>query len=465
MNENIMKICRICLTEGSRNIFQRSLSHDALYNVSSLSRISEKLRYVTLLKVDELENLPPMICDLCIVQLNVAYNFKRQASESDTKLRQYLIENGIDIMKDPLSLPASASSVPPIVTSPPAAPTPSVASSILRPAIVAPPSRINQRCNSTASSAVLEISSVLRGGPNLAQQQQQQQHQLVVPHQLRPIRVKVETPETATERSSEGGDLLVNSDISPLSSVTSNAVPIPAQNGKTTVVTVESSPASSKGSASEYSNGAMVVVSSDNVSMHGDEDFVQNILGSNSSIATNKASEGDKQETAEAAASPEKANNSTMEPEGKKRDRLKTLLSNLAIDMVNSAKLPKSKFRTKPKKPNNSELNSAIKKRKRNTLDYAQLFAKRSKQPNQDSPPGVSDRRRNPVGRRSANVISASKLRTLGEKIRAEKELSASPGGKKANTDEPRRRRVLADSSTVEPVNGDGPSSTRASLP
>lgn len=464
MNENIMKICRICLTEGSRNIFQRTVTHDALYNVSSLSRISEKLRYVTLLKIDEMENLPPMICDLCIVQLNVAYNFKRQASESDTKLRQYLIENGIDIMKDPLSLPASATSVPPIISSPPVAPTPSVvASSILRPAIVAAPSRINQRCNSTASSAVLEISSVVRGGPNLPQQQQQQhQHQLVIPHQLRPIRVKVETPETATERSSEGGDLLCNSDISPLSSVTSNAVPIPVQNGKTAVVTVESSPASSKGCTSERSNGAMVVVSSDNVSMHGDEDFVQNILGSNSSIATSKATEGDKQES---AASPEQANNSTTEPEGKKRDRLKALLSKLSIDMVNSAKLPKSKFRTKPKKQNNSETNSAIKKRKRNTLDYAQLFAKRNKS-NQDSSPGDSDhRRRNPVVRRSANVISANKLRTLGEKIRAEKESSSSPVARKINTDEPRRRRVLADSSTVEVVNGDGPSSTRASLP
>lgn len=471
MNENIMKICRICLTEGSRNIFQRTVAHDALYNVSSLSRISEKLRYVTLLKIDEMENLPPMICDLCIVQLNVAYNFKRQASESDTKLRQYLIENGIDIMKDPLSLPASAAaaatSIPPIITSPPVgAPTPSVvASSILRPAIVAAPSRMNQRSHSTASSAVLEISSVVRGGTTLPQQQQQQhQHQLVVPHQLRPIRVKVETPETATERSSEGGDLLCNSDISPLSSVTSNAVPIPVQNGKgTTVVTVESSPASSKGSASERSNGAMVVVSSDNVSMHGDEDFVQNILGSNSSIATSKATEGDKQESVEVAATPEKANNSATESDGKKKDRLKTLLSKLSIDMVNSAKLPKSKFRTKPKKQINSETNSAIKKRKRNTLDYAQLLSKRTKPVQGSDDP---DRRRNPVARRSANVISASKLRTLGEKIRAEKEMSSSPGGRKPNTDEPRRRRVFADSSTtVELVNGDGPSSTRASLP
>lgn len=53
MNENLTKICRICLTEGSRHIFQKTVTHDALYNVSSLNRISEKLRYVTLLKVSE----------------------------------------------------------------------------------------------------------------------------------------------------------------------------------------------------------------------------------------------------------------------------------------------------------------------------------------------------------------------------------------------------------------------------
>lgn len=413
-----------------------------------------------------MENLPPMICDLCIVQLNVAYNFKRQASESDTKLRQYLIENGIDIIKDTLSLPASsvaAAIPPPIITSPPpiVAPTPTSivgSSSILRPAAIAaaPSRRIPggiQRSNSTASSAVLEIPAAVRN-------QRQQEHQLVVPHQLRPIRVKVETPETGTERSSEGGDLLCNSDISPLSSVTSNAVPIPVQNGKTPVVTVDSSPGSSKGSTSERSNGAMVVVSSDNVSMQGDEDFVQNILGSNSSIATSsKTTEGDKQESSEIAATPEKIKDSTTEQHQgiKKRDRLQALLAKLSIDMVNSAKYPKSKQRTKPKK--SSEANSAIKKRKRNTLDYAQLFSKRTK-PIQDSPT-ADDRRRNPVARRSANVISANKLRTLGEKIRAEKELSASPG-RKMNTDEPKRRRVLADSSTAE-VNG--PLATRASLP
>lgn len=37
-----------------------------------------------------------MICDSCIVQLNVAYNFKMKSIESDTKLHQYVIEKGFD---------------------------------------------------------------------------------------------------------------------------------------------------------------------------------------------------------------------------------------------------------------------------------------------------------------------------------------------------------------------------------
>lgn len=52
------------------------------------------------LQVKENENLPSLICDLCIVQLNVAYNFKRLALENDFRLRQYLIENGMSVEKD-----------------------------------------------------------------------------------------------------------------------------------------------------------------------------------------------------------------------------------------------------------------------------------------------------------------------------------------------------------------------------
>lgn len=48
-------------------------------------------------QIDENENLPKSICDSCIVQLNVAYNFKKNAIQSDIKLRQYLIEYGVGI--------------------------------------------------------------------------------------------------------------------------------------------------------------------------------------------------------------------------------------------------------------------------------------------------------------------------------------------------------------------------------
>lgn len=46
------------------------------------------------------ENLPQQICDLCIVQLNVSYNFKRLALKNDFQIRQYMIENGISLEKD-----------------------------------------------------------------------------------------------------------------------------------------------------------------------------------------------------------------------------------------------------------------------------------------------------------------------------------------------------------------------------
>lgn len=38
-----------------------------------------------------------MLCDLCIIQLNVAYQFKTLAVEIDAKHQQYLIENGVNL--------------------------------------------------------------------------------------------------------------------------------------------------------------------------------------------------------------------------------------------------------------------------------------------------------------------------------------------------------------------------------
>lgn len=51
-------------------------------------------------QVNPNENLPVQICDLCIVQLNVSYNFKRLALKNDFQIRQYMIENGMSLTKD-----------------------------------------------------------------------------------------------------------------------------------------------------------------------------------------------------------------------------------------------------------------------------------------------------------------------------------------------------------------------------
>lgn len=57
MNKNLENVCRVCLNSGSRNIFEKS-PNDSQFaipaigeNVSSLDRLVEKLRYVTMLKV------------------------------------------------------------------------------------------------------------------------------------------------------------------------------------------------------------------------------------------------------------------------------------------------------------------------------------------------------------------------------------------------------------------------------
>lgn len=51
-------------------------------------------------QINPKENLPQQICDLCIVQLNVSYNFKRLAVKNDFQIRQYMIENGMSLSKD-----------------------------------------------------------------------------------------------------------------------------------------------------------------------------------------------------------------------------------------------------------------------------------------------------------------------------------------------------------------------------
>lgn len=456
MNENLTKICRICLTEGSRHIFQKTVARDALYNVSSLNRISEKLRYVTLLKIDEMENLPPMICDLCIVQLNVAYNFKRQATESDTKLRQYLIENGIDIMKDPRAIPSTRGTTSQATTT------------------LAITTGRSQRRNSVSSSSVLEVptnGNVTSNGRSLE-------------GRLVPIRIKVETPDTV-EPSSDAGDLLSNSTISPLSVVTSPTAAMPASEsavgasaGKTNTTTtahivVDSSPSSSKGSlVSSGRDSAMVVVNSQNVNMQRDEDYVQNILGSNSSIATcisNSAEvNGAKQQNDEKKSESQEVKKSTSDSKDEKEfvreKRLKSLLSSLSINMVANARFPKSKLRIKARKKQqkiklgiqrktdtvskNRDLPRSIFKR-RHSPDTRQIAERlKNKKIKNDQQEMVGSSSKNRLIKRNPTLISANKLRSLREKIREEKEKEKHNNKQASEADAKRRKATTADAIT-----------------
>lgn len=432
MNENLTKICRICLTEGSRHIFQKTVTNDALYNVSSLNRISEKLRYVTLLKIDEMENLPPMICDLCIVQLNVAYNFKRQATESDTKLRQYLIENGIDIMKDIRALPAIRGS-----------------DQIAVPERL--PNRTIQRLNSTSSSSIFEVPQSTK--PNGR----------VFEPRLVPIRIKVETPETV-EPTSETGDLLSNSTISPLSSVTNGTAPValpsphisPSKTNSTENIAMESSPSSSKNSLPSKTgrDSAMVVVDSRNISLQSDEDYVQNILGSTSSLSTNTSKSVEKINSQPAKPKTSDSKEKNQSPEKSQERRLKTLLSALRINMV-SSRFPQSKLRTKPRRKlqklklkeqnkNNPSPKPASKSAsksatkpppksvtvpksvpnpvstvaRRHSLDLSQLLnGTRVKTEQKHKSPG----KKGPL-KKASQMISPSQLRSLRDKMREERD-------------------------------------------
>ncbi|XP_058462452.1 uncharacterized protein LOC131437245 [Malaya genurostris] len=438
MNENLSKICRICLTEGSRNIFQKIVSHDALYNVSSLNRMSEKLRYVTLLKIDEMENLPPMICDLCIVQLNVAYNFKRQATESDTKLRQYMIENGIGIMKDPFSLP------PP-------------------PARAIADNRGTQRSSSISSSSVMEIASTKESSK---------------PVRVLPFRIKVESPETV-EPSSEA-DVLSNSPISPASTVTAtvpeagnitkNAADSAKKKNQSLLISIDSSPASSKGSLdSSGRDSAMVVINSQNVSLQGDEDYVQTILGSSgeTSIGAEERKDLNSVQLESRVKKEDNANKAKKQPDKipySNSKRMQTLLSSLTIDMVNISTSTKSKLRAHPrksikvveqkqlddistKKTSNSS-SSNVSLIRRHSLDSV-LRNHGSKERRKSHRPVRSDEtpRRNRSIRTSAlsALISPSKLRSLREKIREERDRQSQVTCSKEVQNNSKRRRTVPD--------------------
>ncbi|XP_050072991.1 uncharacterized protein LOC126561088 [Anopheles maculipalpis] len=79
--------CRVCLSEGTWNIFGSNVVNDEMCTVASINHIRDKLQYVTQLEINADDGLPFRICELCVVQLNLAYYFKQLAADSDSKLR------------------------------------------------------------------------------------------------------------------------------------------------------------------------------------------------------------------------------------------------------------------------------------------------------------------------------------------------------------------------------------------
>ncbi|XP_058067295.1 uncharacterized protein LOC131216745 [Anopheles bellator] len=82
-----MDLCRICFAEGGRNIFHNGPAKDT-FAAASVTDLAAKLRFVTMLEVEEHNGLSPFLCESCIVQLNVSYSFKRRAWAADVELRE-----------------------------------------------------------------------------------------------------------------------------------------------------------------------------------------------------------------------------------------------------------------------------------------------------------------------------------------------------------------------------------------
>jgi hypothetical protein len=55
----VEKLCRICLSQGTRNVFDQSAISNLMSDRSDLTKIAEKLRFVTMLKViSQLKTIP-----------------------------------------------------------------------------------------------------------------------------------------------------------------------------------------------------------------------------------------------------------------------------------------------------------------------------------------------------------------------------------------------------------------------
>ncbi|KAF5295097.1 hypothetical protein FQA39_LY13248 [Lamprigera yunnana] len=82
--EQIDQVCRTCLSDDSnlQSIFQTNLD--------------EMIMGCTSLKVYNGDGLPSQICSNCVILINQAYKFKRQAENSDYTFRQFYLHKGTE---------------------------------------------------------------------------------------------------------------------------------------------------------------------------------------------------------------------------------------------------------------------------------------------------------------------------------------------------------------------------------
>lgn len=206
--------------------------------------------------------MPSLICDLCIVQLNVAYNFKRLALENDFRLRQYLIENGMNVEKDldidepqPTANPTTSlqihhQQIDVIVDRP-------------RPGRFREPDPPNRR-NSAVSTASTSTCFNNRENVNTPSSTiQEMTNRFILPKpMIRPIQIKVE-PADLTEgeevtnvlptASPASSDTRSRSDLSHITVATEKSPPM-VQIPPDTVVEVQSSPESAKNKETELND-------------------------------------------------------------------------------------------------------------------------------------------------------------------------------------------------------------------
>ena len=79
------RICRCCLTERlhMKLIFDTTSLPDMLMSCASIL-------------IKENDNLPSLICNQCIQQVNRSYTFRKQCENSDNTLREWLISARLD---------------------------------------------------------------------------------------------------------------------------------------------------------------------------------------------------------------------------------------------------------------------------------------------------------------------------------------------------------------------------------